>query len=371
MEQSESSENSSAAGRELKLALAAAPWSMFTRVAVSGMFVLAVLYTLYFAKPVLLPIALAMLLAWVMRPLIRFLERLRLPRGVAAAALVGGLVAALAGGVYLLADPATKWMESAPQKLRQVERKASALKRSIATLQRATDKIDDITRTDSADAPPAPAPERTPLSSSLLSSTEAFAVTALTTVILLYFLLASGDVFLRKVVRVIPSLSDKRKAFEIARGIETEIGRYLFTISIINLILGVATTLLMYLLHMPNPLLWGAMVALLNFIPYVGATISLSVLTVVAILTFETLGQALAVPAAFLVLTTLEGQIAYPLIVGRRFSVNPVLVFVSLLFWGWLWGIAGMLMAVPILVIAKIVCTHVESLAVVGEFLEA
>jgi hypothetical protein len=166
-------------------------------------------------------------------------------------------------------------------------------------------------------------------------------------------------------------LSDKKKALEIARGIETEIGRYLVTVSIINLVLGVAASLLMYLLHMPNPMLWGAMVALLNFIPYVGATISLSILTVVAILTFETLGQALAVPAGFLVLTTLEGQIGYPFIVGRHFSVNPVLVFVSLLFWGLLWGIPGMLMAVPILVIAKIICSHIESLAVVKEFLEA
>lgn len=371
MEPKEFCENRADAGQNVKAALFPVPWSIFTRVAVSGMFVLAVLYTLYFAKPVLLPIALAMLMAWVMRPLVRSLESLRLPRSVAAAAVVVGLVAALAGAVYLLAEPATKWVEDAPQMLRQVERKASALKRSIATLQRATDKIDEITRTESADTPPAPAPERRPLSSTLLSTTQAVAVSALTTVILLYFLLAAGDTFLRKVVRVIPTLSDKKKAFEIARGVETEIGRYLFTISIINLILGFTTTLLMYFLHMPNPLLWGTMVALLNFIPYVGATISLSVLTVVAILTFDTLGKALAVPAGFLALATLEGQIAYPLIVGRHFSVNPVLVFVSLLFWGWLWGIPGMLMAVPILVIAKIICSHIESLAVLKEFLEA
>jgi predicted PurR-regulated permease PerM len=371
MEPTELCENRADTGQNLKAAPAPAPWPMFTRVAVSGMFVLAALYTLYFAKPVLLPIALAMLMAWVLRPLVRSLETLRIPRGVAAAAVVGGLVGALASGVYLLAEPATKWAEDAPQKLRQVERKASTLKRSIATLQRATDKIDEITRTDSTDTPPAPAPERRPLSSSLLSTTQAVVVSGMTTVILLYFLLASGDLFLRKMVRAIPTLSDKKKALEIARGVETEIGRYLFTVSIINFVLGVAVTLLMYFLDMPNPLLWGTMAALLNFIPYVGATISLSVLTMVSILTFETLGEALAVPAGYLVLTVLEGQIAYPLIVGRHFSVNPVLIFVSLLFWGWLWGIPGMLMAVPLLVIVKIICSHIESLAVVKELLEA
>lgn len=340
------------------------------RLAVTGLFLLALLYTVHFAKPVLLPIALAVLLAWVLRPLVRALQAIRLPEALAAAVVVGSLLALVGSGVYLLAEPAMTWAEQAPEKLREVERKAGALRRSIAIVQRATDKIEDIARPASAEKAPAPAPQGSPLSSSLVSGTQAFALSALTTVILLYFLLASGGLLLRKVVRVTPSLSDKKKAVEIARGIETEIGRYLLTITTINAVLGLATSLLTYLLGMPTPLLWGAMAMLLNFIPYVGATTSLAVLSMVAILSFDTLGQALAVPAGFLVLTTLEGQIAYPLVVGRHFAVNPVWVFVSLLLWGWLWGIAGMLMAVPLLVIAKICCSHVESLAMVGEFLE-
>lgn len=344
--------------------------SLIARVAVSGLFLLALLYTLYFAKPVLLPIALALLFSWVLRPLVRGLQVLRVPESAAAALVVGGLVGSLGFGVYLLAEPAMGWAEGAPQTLREIERKAGALKRSIATVQRATEKIDDITRTSPGSKPPAPAPEQRPLGSALVSGTEAFAISALTTVILLYFLLASGDVFLRKVVRIIPTLADKKKAVEIARGIETEIGRYLLTISLINLTLGACTTLLMLALGMPNALLWGTMVMLLNYVPYVGATVSLAILTVVAILSFDTLGQAASVPASFLVLTAIEGQIVYPLVVGRNFSVNPVLVFVALLFWGWLWGIAGMLMAVPILVIAKICCSHIESLSVAREFLE-
>lgn len=341
------------------------------RLAVSGLFVLAVLYTLYFAKPVLLPIALALLFALVLRPLVRALQRLRLPETLAAAIVVGGLLSVTASGIYFLAEPAMKWAENAPKTLREVERKVSGLKNSLATVQRATEKIDDITRTDpQLPSPPPPPPEHKPLASTLVTGTMAFALSALTTVILLYFLLASGDIFLRKTIRVIPSFGDKKKAVEIARGIETEIGRYLLTITIINALLGAATTLLMFALGMPNPFLWGVMVMLLNFVPYVGAIISLCVLTLVAILTFDTLGQAAVVPASFLVLTFLEGQIAYPLVVGRHFSVNPVLVFVSLLFWGWLWGIAGMLMAVPILVIAKICCSHIEALAPAREILE-
>jgi predicted PurR-regulated permease PerM len=342
----------------------------FARLAVSGLFLLAVLYTLYFARPVLLPIALALLFALVLRPLVRALQRLHLQEALAAAIVVGGLLTVTASGVYFLADPAMKWAENAPRTLRAVERKLSGLKSSLATVQRATEKIDDITRTapDTRAAPPTP--EHKPLASTLLSGTMAFALSTLTTVILVYFLLASGDIFLRKAIRTIPGFGDKKKAVEIARGIETEIGRYLLTITLINGTLGLATTLLTFALGMPNPPLWGVMVMLLNFVPYVGAIINLAVLTLVAILTFDTLGQALLVPAGFLVLAFLEGQIAYPLVVGRRFSVNPVLVFVSLLFWGWLWGIAGMLMAVPILVIAKICCNHVASLAAVGDLLE-
>lgn len=339
------------------------------RLAVGGLFVLAVLYTLYFAKPVLLPIALALLFAWVLRPLVRGLQGLKVPESLAAALVVGGVLCAVGSGAYLLTEPAMKWAENAPQTLREIERKASALKRSIATVQRATDKIEDIARPESPSAPAA-VPEHRPLSSTLLSGTQAFAVSALTTVILLYFLLAAGDQFLRKVVRMIPSFGDKKKAVEIARGIESEIGRYLLTIFFINLSLGAMTVFLTTLAGLPNPLLWGAMATLLNFIPYVGATISLVVLAIVSLLTFDTLTQALMVPGGFLLITFLEGQIAYPLVVGRHFAVNPVLVFVSLLFWGWLWGIPGMLMAVPILVIAKICCSHIEALAPAREILE-
>lgn len=337
------------------------------RFSVTGLFALALLYTLYFAKGLFLPIALALLFAWVLRPLVRGLQTLHLPEALAAAIVVAGLLFASGTAIYMLAEPAMGWAENAPQNLRDVERKLGKFKRSLASVQRATDKIDDI-----ASGTPAlkPAAEHKALSTTLLSGTQTFAISALTTVILLFFLLASGDLFLRKLVKIIPTLSDKKKAVEIARTIEYEIGRYLLTISGINTVLGLATAAIMYLWGLPNPLLWGAMVMLLNFVPYVGATISLAVLTVVALITFDNFGHALAVPASFLVLTTIEGQIVYPIVVGRNFSVNPVLVFISLLFWGWLWGIAGMLMAVPILVIVKICCGHIESLAFVREFLE-
>ncbi|HET7237387.1 MAG TPA: AI-2E family transporter, partial [Terrimicrobiaceae bacterium] len=189
------------------------------------------------------------------------------------------------------------------------------------------------------------------------------------TVVLLYFLLASGDMFLRKLVRVLPRLKDQKHVVEIARTIQSDMARYLSTITYINLGLGIATTISMYLLGMPNPVLWGVMVAIFNYVPYVGASTSLLVLTAVAFFTFDEISHIVLVPAVFFSLTVLEGQILTPILTGRRLTLNPVVIFVSMLVWGWLWGVVGALMAVPILMTFKICCDHIESLSAIGEFL--
>jgi predicted PurR-regulated permease PerM len=144
--------------------------------------------------------------------------------------------------------------------------------------------------------------------------------------------------------------------------------QYLFTITCINFALGLATALLMHLLGMPNPLLWGVMVALFNFIPYVGAAVSGIVLTVVAFVTFTDLHDILLVPLLYFSLETIEGQFITPYLTGKSLTLNPVMVFVSMLLWAWLWGVVGALMAVPILMTLKICCDHIESLRGLGEF---
>jgi predicted PurR-regulated permease PerM len=340
-------------------------------VAVTGLFVLAVLYTLYFARPFLLPVMLAVFLVFVLRPVVRLLEqRLHLPLPAGAALVVFGLVGAIGVGAAVLAQPAIEWIDRAPSSLHDIDQKISKLKRSVQNMQRATQQIDNLTKVEPQNRVREVSVAKVSLGSALLASTQAFLLSAFSVVILVFFLLASGDSLLRKVVKITPSLRDKIKAVEIARTVERDVGRYLLTLTGINIVLGVATTLAMFALGMPNALLWGAMAFSLNFIPYLGATITMTVLTVVAVLTFDTLGHAALVPIVFLSITTIEGQILQPFVIGRSFSVNPVLVFLSLLFWGWMWGIAGMLMAVPILVAFKILCAHIESLASVHEFME-
>jgi predicted PurR-regulated permease PerM len=134
-------------------------------------------------------------------------------------------------------------------------------------------------------------------------------------------------------------------------------------------LLTAATALAMALLGMPNPVLWGALAAVNNFIPYLGSLVTVGVLTVVAAVSFDTLGQIVAPPLIFFALTTFEGQFLTPMLLGKRLTLNPVVIFLALLIWGWLWGIPGVLMAVPLLAAFKILCDHVPSLAAVGEFL--
>ena len=342
-----------------------------TSVAVTGLFVLAVFYTLYFARDVVLPIVLAALLTLVLTPVMRVLISMKVPKALGAAIVVVGLLVALSMGASLLMQPASEWMARAPETLSQLEEKLRTLKRSVEEMSKAAEKVEDIaspSRAAQAAAPPAAQPT---LASRVFSAAQKVFVVAAPTVVLLYFLLATGDLFLRKLVKVLPTLADKKRAVTVAHTVQDELAIYLFTITCINAGLGVATGVAMYLLGMPNPALWGVMVALLNYLPYLGPLIGLTVLTVVAAITYDTLAQTLAVPAVFFLLTLIEGQILMPFITGRRLTLNPVVIFLSMLFWGWLWGVIGMLMAVPIAMVLRIVSEHVEWLKPFGEFLSS
>jgi predicted PurR-regulated permease PerM len=182
--------------------------------------------------------------------------------------------------------------------------------------------------------------------------------------------LASGDLFLRKLVAVLPRFEDKKAAVEISHQIERDISTYLFAITLVNAVFGLAIATAMFFLGMPNPVLWGVMAGLLHFIPFLGAIIGISVVTLVAAVTLDGIGAILLVPAVYLCLNILEEYIVLPLFVGRRLMLNPVVVFVWLIFWGWLWSVPGALMAVPLLAIVKIICDHVEPLAPLAEFIE-
>jgi predicted PurR-regulated permease PerM len=194
-------------------------------------------------------------------------------------------------------------------------------------------------------------------------------VGALETLVLLYFLLAVGDLFLQKLIRVLPQFKDKKMAVSIARETEASISTYLFTVTLVNLALGTVVTLVMLAVGMPNPMLWGALAALAEFIPYLGSTTLLVTLTLAGLVTFPSIGHALLAPGSYLAVNIVQSNFVSPVILGRRLTLNPVAILVGLILWWWIWGVAGAFIAVPLLAMLKIFCDHIESLAPIGEFL--
>ncbi len=338
-------------------------------VALTGLFVLATVYTLYFARSFLLPIVLAMLLSFLFAPLIRALKRFGVPEAVSAAAVLVTLIGGATYGVYALSTPASTWIAAAPDTLRKLDDKVRTLRKPVQKVSQAAEQVEHMA-TVAGDAKVQKVEVQQPgLTEILFSRTQGFLAGALVTFVLLYFLLASGDLFLRKLVRILPTLEDKKVAVEVAHQIEGHISRYLLTVTMINVALGAIVAVVCAVVGMPNAVLWGVMVGTFNFVPYVGPFASMVVLAVVGISTFDSLGHALLTPGIYFCIDAIEANVITPSLLGHHLSLNPVVIFVGVTFWGWLWGIAGALLAVPMLAAFKILCDEIKPLATVGEFL--
>jgi predicted PurR-regulated permease PerM len=333
---------------------------------------LALLYTLYFARSFLLPIVLAMLMSFLFSPVVRWLARYRVRPPLGAGLVILGLLGVLGFAGYELSGPVQSWAAQAPETLAGAQKKLRKLLRPIERASRTAEQVQSA-----GVAGPTPGTRQPQevvvrgesVISRLFGTTRDFIAAALEVIILLYFLLAAGDLFLQKLIKVLPTLRDKRKAVEIARMTEASISTYLLTVACINLVEGAVVALVMWGLGMPSPVLWGSLVVVLEFIPYLGALTMTAILAIAAITTFDTVGRALVVPAAFLAVNIVQGNFVSPVLVGHRLALNPVALLVGLAFWFWIWGIPGAFIAVPLLATFKIFCDHIESLAALGEFL--
>lgn len=338
--------------------------------ALTGLFVLAIFYTMYFMRSILLPLVLALLLSYLIRPIVRAFARTRIPPPVTAAAILLSLIAIVGYGLSFLATDAAGWIEKAPYSLQRLEAKLVPLQQPLQKVTKASGEIEKLTAPAEAGSKPAVVEVKThPIANVLYGRTPEFVASVVLVIILLYFLLAFDGVFLNKVLKLLPTLADKKRAVSIASEIETNVSRYLLTITLINIGLGIVIGTAAGLLGLANPLMWGVMVAVLNFVPYLGALTGIVCMTLGAMLSFDSLGYALVFPATYLIVATLEGNFITPWIMGRSLTLNPVIVLLSLIFWGWMWGIAGIILAVPILAAFKIFCAHVEPIQPIAEFL--
>ncbi len=339
--------------------------------ALTGIFLLACFYTLYFARDFFLPVVLALVLNFLLAPLVRLGKRFRIPEALSAALVMASLILGLLGLAYQLSSPLAEWLERAPEIGSKIQSKMQPLRERLQKITKASDQVEGLAtvKAEGSKAPQSVELKPTSFLNLVFSGTSKVVFSTLVVVVLLFFFLASGDLFLSKLVHVLPTLSDKKKAVQIAREVERNISRYLVTITIINVGIGVASGFLFWAFGLPNPALWGAVAGAMNFIPTVGALSVAAVITLVATVTFPSLSHALLLPAAFLGITITTGTFISPILMGQRLTLNPVVIFLGLSFWGWLWGIPGALLAVPMLAMFKIFCDHIEPLAPIGEFL--
>ncbi|MCB5177523.1 AI-2E family transporter [Microvirga lenta] len=324
---------------------------------------------LYFAKPLILPIIIGLLTALTLIPIVRWLERRGVPTGLSAIMLVLLLALTLGTGAYLLSAPVSDWIQRAPTIGRQVEDKLNQLRGSVQAVTEASQTVEELT---SATSDPQ-VQEVVVKEAGFLSSATSILWSALTTtgiaLVLVLFLLGSGDMIYDKIVRVLPTFRDKRTAVSILHDIEASISHYLLTITLINMGLGIAIGLAMWAIGLPTPYLWGLGATFLNFLPFIGAIAGVGLVAVVALISFDSISYALLAPLVYFGLTALEGNIITPLILGRRLELNTVAIFIGVAFWGWVWGLVGVLIAVPLLVVIKRCCDHLPSWSTLGEFL--
>lgn len=341
-------------------------------VAVSGLFVLAALYTIYFAKAILMPLVAAMILYFVLWPVVRLLTRLRIPPPLGALIVVAGLLGAGGTGIYFLADPASAWMSQAPKVLSQIQAK---IKTPIKELTEAKEQVEGLIETgkrgsaEAAQKGGGPSVGIADAAVIVLGTVQQVGVTLLMITVLLYLLLASGTMFQEKLVRSLPRFRHKKQAVAITNQIQKDITGYLGTVTLINAGLGLAIGLGLFAIGLPNAALWGTMAALLNFIPYIGFAVGTAIVFIVGLVTFPALSDALLPPAIYIACQVVESNVITPIVLSRRLTLNAVVVFLAVVAWGWLWGISGALMAVPLLAVLKVIADRVDGLAGLSEFL--
>jgi predicted PurR-regulated permease PerM len=341
------------------------------RWAVIGIFLILLVAGLAYARAFLMPTVLALLLALVFTPPRRAMERLGLGAPVAATTITLTLLALLVAAVVALAAPASEWVADARTIGHQIEWKLRDLRGVAAQVQDAARQLDEIAAAAEDEEVQRVVVEGPGVATSLAGWAPNAAAQAIFTLSLLFFLLASGDMFLEKVVHVMPTFRDKRRAILIARDIEAKLSQYLFTITAINAGLGAVSGFAMWIIGLPNPLLIGVVTFLLNYIPYLGALAGTALVAVVGLISLPTVWDAAAAAGVYLALASLEGQIVTPYFVGRNLRLNTVVVFLSVTFWAWLWSVVGMLVATPLLVMVRVFCERIPSLEAIGLFLSA
>ena len=339
--------------------------------------VLAVAYTLYFAAAILLPFVLAIVLYLLLSPVMRVLtKRLHLPRFLAALMLIVFVFIVVGGIGAAISVPASEWVSKAPQALPKMADKLGFLRQPFEYAQHGYQQLTGMIgggsdKQGGGGGGGFGVSSLTSFSGSLLNGLKTMLGDGFTILLLLFFFLSSGDTLLRRLIEVLPTWEDKKRAVGIAAEIEENVASYLATITVMNILVGSLNGLQIWILGMPNPLLFGTIAFLLNYIPILGPMTGVVMFGFVGLFTFDNPIFALVPAGIYLCIHIMEGETITPMLLARRLTLSPVLVIVSLFFWDWMWGVPGALLSVPLLAVSKIVCDHLPGLAAIGHMLGA
>jgi predicted PurR-regulated permease PerM len=333
-----------------------------------GIFVLSMLAAAYVASEIVLPLIFAIMLNLLIQPALGALERLRVPRALGALLLILVVIATIVGLGAAVSGPAEAWIAKLPEGIPRIEERLRFLDAPINTLRTFLAAANSFGAAGSQRSSPGPL-DGGAIISSVFSGTRSFAGGLFTTVIFLYFLLVSGDSFLRRLVEVLPRFASKRQAVDISQQIGRDISAYLLTITLMNALVGVATAFVMWSTGVGDPILWGTVAFILNYVPILGPAAAIFIFLFAGSLTINSTWQALLPAALYGAIHVIEGETVTPMLLARRFTLNPVLVIFSFVFWFWLWGVPGAILSAPILATIKIVCDRIRPLAALGHIL--
>jgi len=334
----------------------------------AGLFILAAFAALYAASPIILPILLAFVLKLLLQPIMRFLERLHVPRAAGALLTILLVVGGLVGFGTALSGPAETWAAKLPEGIPRLLEHLRFLRAPFDALQGLLHQAEQVAAGPARNGATVQMPGG--LTDALFSGMHALVDGLFTTVLLLFFLLISGDTFLRRFVEILPRFQDKRQAVDISQQIERDVSRYLVTVTAMNAAVGIATAAAMYVSGLGDPVLWGVVAFLLNYVPILGPLTGIGIFVLAGLLSFDSIWRALLPAALYFVIHLIEGETVTPMLLARRFTLNPVLVVMSLIFWFWMWGVPGAILSVPMLAITKIICDRIRPLMAFGHFLE-
>jgi predicted PurR-regulated permease PerM len=326
---------------------------------------IAVLACLYVAQDIVLPVVLALVLKLLLQPLVSLLERLHLPRVAGALVALAVLLSVFVGLGMLLSSPAARWVSELPQTWPQLQQKFAFFKDPIEHVQRSLGHMGIH-----FSSPLSLLSNPIGMVTAVFSGTGTVAAHLLETLLVLFYFLVFGETFLRRLVEVLPRFADKREAVEISLHIERDLSAYLLTITVINTAVGCATAGVMWLCDVPGPVLWGVVAFCLNFVPILGPFCGIVLFLAVGLVSKGPVWAALLPAALYLGIHIMEGEIITPMLLANRFTINPVAVILSLIFWYWMWGVPGAILAVPMLAIIKIVCDRLRPFRAFGHLLE-